>query len=144
MYSRVKIPLYLYPIYQHHYTYIVTHGGRGGAKSLSIVDYLLIKSFEDKNCQYLCAREIQKTLMSSVFAVFDYKIRNFGWSKYFHIQKSESCITNLATGVKIYFRGLWNDPDGLKGFFNLKIFQLYCFQEHSIKNQYYFEQFLLW
>jgi phage terminase large subunit len=98
----------------------VLHGGRGGAKSLSIVDYLIVKSFEDKHCQYLCAREIQNSLLASVFSVFQEKIYDLGFSQYFRVVESRGFIHNIASDVKIYFKGLWRDPNAIKGIVNLK------------------------
>ncbi len=118
--SKIIIPTYLDPIYVHHYTYIILHGGRGGAKSLSIVDYLIIKSFEDKHCQYLCAREIQNSLLASVFSVFQEKIYDLGFSKHFRVVESRGFIHNITSDVKIHFKGLWRDPNAIKGIMNLK------------------------
>jgi phage terminase large subunit len=120
MKSKVIIPSYLAKIYQHHYTYIVLHGGRGGGKSLSIVDYLIVKSFEDRHCQYLCAREIQNSLLASVFSVFQEKIHDFEFGKYFRIVESRGLIHNIITDVKIHFKGLWRDPNAIKGIMNLQ------------------------
>lgn len=120
MHAKITIPRYLHPIYKHHYTYIILYGGRGGAKSLSLVDYLITKSFEDKNCQYLCAREIQNSLLASVFSVFQEKIYDLGFSQYFRIVESRGVIHNIASGVKIHFKGLWRDPNAIKGIVNLK------------------------
>ena len=120
MHSKITVPLYLHPIYKHHYTYIVLHGGRGGAKSLSIVDYLIFKSFEDKNCQYLCAREIKNSLLASVFSVFQEKIYDLGFSDYFRVVESRGLIHNITSDVKIHFKGLWRDPNAIKGIVNLK------------------------
>jgi len=120
MHSKITIPRYLYPIYQNHYTYIVLYGGRGGAKSLSLVDYLIFKSFEDRHCQYLCAREIQNSLLASVFSVFQEKIYDLGFSNYFRVVESRGFIQNITSDVKIHFKGLWRDPNAIKGIVNLK------------------------
>ena len=69
-------PKWLQPIYDNYYTFIVLYGGRGGAKSFSIADYLIIKSFKYSNCYFLCAREIQSSLLSSVFSVVEKQIRD--------------------------------------------------------------------
>ena len=117
---KITPPRYLLPIYKHHYTYIVLYGGRGGAKSLSLVDYLIFKSFKDKHCQYLCAREIQNSLLASVFSVFQEKIYDLGFSNYFRVVESRGFIQNITSDVKIHFKGLWRDPNAIKGIVNLK------------------------
>lgn len=117
---KITPPRYLLPIYKHHYTYIVLYGGRGGAKSLSLVDYLIFKSFEDRHCQYLCAREIQNSLLASVFSVFQEKIYDLGFSNYFRVVESRGFIQNITSDVKIHFKGLWRDPNAIKGIVNLK------------------------
>lgn len=116
----IEVPEWLLPIYEQHFTYIALYGGRGGAKSLSLVDYLIVKSFEDDNCQYLCAREIQNSLLASVFAVFRDKIYEHGLEQYFRIIESRGLIINTSTNVNIYFKGLWRDPNAIKGIVNLK------------------------
>ncbi len=117
----IQMPEWIYPIYERHYAFIVGYGGRGGAKSFSIADYLISQSFDrsNSNCYFLCAREIQSSLLASVYSVIDMQIRDLGVSKFFSITKQG--ITNKVTGVKIIFRGLWKDPDAIKGIPNLKI-----------------------
>jgi phage terminase large subunit len=117
----IQMPEWIYPIYEKHYAFIVGYGGRGGAKSFSIADYLISQSFNrsNSNCYFLCAREIQSSLLASVYSVIDMQIRDLGVSKFFSVTKQG--ITNKVTGVKIIFRGLWKDPDAIKGIPNLKI-----------------------
>jgi len=112
-------PKWLKSIYKNYYTFIVLYGGRGGAKSFSIADYLIIKSFKYSNCYFLCAREIQSSLLSSVFSVVEKQIRDSDLLEYFNITKQG--ITNKVTGVKIIFKGLWRDPDSIKGIPDLKL-----------------------
>jgi phage terminase large subunit len=112
-------PKWLESIYENYYTFIVLYGGRGGAKSFSIADYLIIKSFKYSNCYFLCAREIQSSLLSSVFSVVEKQIRDLDLLEYFNITKQG--ITNKVTGVKIIFKGLWRDPDSIKGIPDLKL-----------------------
>jgi phage terminase large subunit len=112
-------PKWLQPIYDNYYTFIVLYGGRGGAKSFSIADYLIIKSFKYSNCYFLCAREIQSSLLSSVFSVVEKQIRDLDLLEYFNITKQG--IINKVTGVKIIFKGLWRDPDSIKGIPDLKL-----------------------
>ena len=112
-------PKWLQPIYEKYYTFIILYGGRGGAKSFSIADYLIIKSFKYSNCYFLCARKIQSSLLSSVFSVVEKQIRDLDLLEYFNITKQG--ITNKETGVKIIFKGLWRDPDSIKGIPDLKL-----------------------
>ena len=116
----ISTPEWLKPIYQNHYTFVVLYGGRGGGKSLNIVEYLLVTSFQDSNCQYLCAREVQNSLLASVFAVFQEKIFDLGLSPYFRVVESRGLIENITTKVKIHFKGLWRDPNAIKGIVNIK------------------------
>lgn len=112
-------PLWLKPIYENYYAFIVAYGGRAGAKSFSIADYLILKSFDYKDCYFLCAREIQSSLMSSVYSVVVNQIRALDLLDYFKITREG--VINKETGVIIIFRGLWRDPDSIKGIPNLKI-----------------------
>jgi len=115
----LSCPKWLVPIYNNYYTFIVLYGGRGGAKSFSIADYLIVKSFKYYNCYFLCAREIQASLLSSVFSVVEKQIRDLNLLEYFKITKEG--IINKVTGVKIIFKGLWKDPDSIKGIPDLKL-----------------------
>ena len=79
----------------------------------------IIKSFKYSNCYFLCARKIQSSLLSSVFSVVEKQIRDLDLLEYFNITKQG--ITNKVTGVKIIFKGLWRDPDSIKGIPDLKL-----------------------
>ena len=116
---KFNTPDWMLPIYKQKYTFIVYYGGRGGGKSFSIADYMIMKSFEYTNCYFLCAREIQSSLMSSVYSVIVNQIRELGLLRSFKITREG--IKNLQSGVNIIFRGLWRDPDSIKGIPNLKI-----------------------
>ena len=115
----LKTPQWILPIYKQIYSFVVYYGGRGGGKSFSIADYFIAKSFEYKDCYFLCAREIQSSLISSVYSVVVNQIRRHNLLDYFIITREG--IINKATDVKIIFKGLWRDPDSIKGIPNLKI-----------------------
>ncbi len=116
---KIQTPKYVLPIYKQKYTFVVCYGGRGGAKSFSIADYLIVQSFKYRDCYFLCAREIQSSLMTSVYSVMLYQIKALNLSEYF--KDTREGIFNKVTGVNIIFRGLWRDPDSIKGIPNLKI-----------------------
>jgi len=128
---QITPPSWLKPIYEpNDYNFIVVYGGRGGGKTFNIVEYLIYQSFAMRDCYFLCAREIQKSLLASTYSVLDQQIKHLGLSKYFSLTREG--IVNKVTGVKFIFRGLWRDPDSIKGIPNLKI--IYIDEAANISN----------
>jgi len=117
----VKPPIWLEPIYNtnNNYNFICVYGGRASGKTYNIADYLIVQSFFMRDCYILCAREIQKSLLASTYSVIDIQIKALGLEKYFKF--SRDGIVNTLTNVKFIFKGLWSDPDSIKGIPNIQI-----------------------
>lgn len=91
----------------------VEYGGRGSAKTRTIVSILL------NNVQYfgwriVCMREIMKSLDDSVYTEFVDEIERTGRSQYFKIIKGQ--ISCPLSGGVIKFDGLFRNQQKLKGY----------------------------
>ncbi|MGH8032706.1 MAG: PBSX family phage terminase large subunit [Luteimonas sp.] len=101
----LQLPVKLLPILQPR-RFKVLHGGRGGAKSHTVAQVLLMRSMQHK-LRILCVREVQKSLAQSSKRVLEDYIERLGLSAYFAItKKEEDSITCLLTGSTFSFSGL--------------------------------------
>ena len=92
----------------------VMHGGRGGGKSHSVAQWLILEAMTARH-RILCVREVQKSLAeSSMQVIKDYIIR-MGVSEYFDTLKTE--IRCRLTGSTFSFSGLKDHTaDTIKSF----------------------------
>jgi phage terminase large subunit len=90
--------------------YKAVHGGRGSAKSHSIADYLVTEG-RKRRMRFLCAREIQKSLSTSVHQLLQDKIVE-------HKAQGEYQVTRDGIrgphGTHFLFAGLKSNPDSVK------------------------------
>lgn len=109
----VQFPEKLVPIFEPK-RFKVMHGGRGGGKSHTIAQVLLLEAMK-RRVRILCVREVQKSLAeSSMQVIKDYIIR-LGLSAYFDVLKSE--IRCKTTGATFSFSGLKDHTaDSIKSF----------------------------
>ena len=97
----IRIPAKLQPLLQPR-RFKVIHGGRGGAKSHTVVQLLLAMGVRSK-LRILCGREVQKSLKeSSTQLLLDY-IARLGLSSYYQPLKNEIRGCN---GTVFTFTGL--------------------------------------
>jgi len=66
--------------------YKVFYGGRGGAKSHSFAEALVLMSIQ-KKIRVLCTREFQNSIADSVHRLLEDKIKKFGLNDMFKITK---------------------------------------------------------
>lgn len=97
----------LYQPYRHK----AFHGGRGGAKSHSIGEALVIHSAQ-RELRIVGARQFQNSIRDSSKELIEKKIYKFGLQKKFWIGKSE--IVNERTGSRFTFIGLERNPDSAR------------------------------
>lgn len=89
----------------------VLYGGRGGAKSHSVAEALLIEGMESP-VRILCCREVQVSIKQSVHQLLEDKIKALGLSGFYQVLDQE---IRGANGTLIVFRGLSNETaDSLK------------------------------
>lgn len=98
----LEIPAKLLPIFKPK-RFKVMHGGRGGGKSHSVAQALVVMAYQRK-LRILCVREVQKTLaQSSKQVIVDY-IDKLGLAPWFTVLESE--IRCTRTGSTFNFSGL--------------------------------------
>ena len=104
------------------YRYIFIKGGRSGGKSHEVVNYLVERSFSEKDLKIVGLREIQKSIDKSSKSLVDNKIKAMGLKKYYKSIQSE--IKKLIPGDDghFYFQGM-NDltADNIKSLEDYKI-----------------------
>lgn len=124
---KVQFPEKLAPIFEPK-RFKVMHGGRGGGKSHTVAQVLLLKAME-RRCRILCVREVQKSLAESSMQVLKDYIDRLGLSGYFEVLKSEiRCRTTKST---FSFSGLKDHTaDSIKSFEGADI--VWCEEAHSI------------
>lgn len=98
----LQIPVKLVPILKPR-RFKVMHGGRGGGKSHTVAQILLMLSMQ-RRLRILCVREVQKSLKQSSMQVLKDYIRRLGLDAYFDCLKTE--IRCLRTGSTFEFSGL--------------------------------------
>lgn len=109
----VQFPEKLTPIFQPK-RFKVMHGGRGGGKSHTVAQVLLLKAMEAKR-RILCVREVQKSLAESSMQVLKDYIGRLKLDAYFEVLKTE--IRCRTTGSTFSFSGLKDHTaDSIKSF----------------------------
>jgi len=91
--------------------YVVLYGGRGGMKSWTAAQALIIKAYTRKRL-VLCAREFQTSIKDSVHSVLKNQISDMGLGPWFDIQKTE--IRSTTTGSLFIFKGLHHNVSEIK------------------------------
>lgn len=111
----LNLPVKLLPILKPR-RFKVMHGGRGGAKSHTVAQVLLMLSMQRK-LRILCVREVQKSLKDSVWQLLlDYMDRH-NLRSFFDVVKTDSRITCRLTGSTFAFSGLKDHTaDSIKSF----------------------------
>ncbi len=97
--------------------YKALYGGRGGAKSHSVAGRLVLMG-ADRPIRWLCAREIQKSISSSVKQLIDDKIRAAGLGPISDggsgFYRSTDRGVYGANGTEFLFAGLRTNPESVK------------------------------
>ena len=96
-------------LFQPH-RYKVFWGGRGGAKSWSFADALLVLASQ-RPLRILCAREIQKSLKQSVLHLLTSRAKDLGLGEFYSEVGNELIGEN---GSVFIFEGLWRNVDEIK------------------------------
>jgi len=110
---------------ENKYRYKIYYGGRGGAKTLSFIGALLLKTMQRK-MRILCVREIQKSIKDSVWKnlkdfieehkLFDNNKKNV-WDDWDITDKS----IRYKNGSEFIFCGLKNNSTQIKSMANIDI-----------------------
>jgi phage terminase large subunit-like protein len=109
----LQIPVKLLPILQPR-RYKVMHGGRGGGKSHTVAQVLLMFAMQ-RRLRILCIREVQKSIQTSSKKVLEDYIGRLGLSAYFDVQRTT--IICRTTGSTFEFSGLQDHTaDSIRSF----------------------------
>lgn len=109
----VQMPAKLLPVLQPK-RFKILYGGRGGAKSHTVAQILIMLSMQRK-LRILCVREVQKSLAQSSMQVIKDYIERLGLGAYFDTLKTE--IRCRTTGSTFNFSGLKDHTaDSIKSF----------------------------
>lgn len=109
----LQIPVKLLPILKPM-RFKIMHGGRGGGKSHTVAQVLLMRSMQQK-LRILCIREVQKSIATSSMQVLADYIARLGLSAYFDVQKTR--IVCRTTGSTFEFSGLQDHTaDSIRSF----------------------------
>lgn len=100
--------------------HIILHGGRGGGKSESVAQVLILISRMVKT-RILCTREIQNSMADSVYRMLEEWINIMGLQSEFKL--TQNSIINIATGTDFIFKGLAHSirTDSLKSLKGVQI-----------------------
>lgn len=108
--AEVSLPEYASDLWEP-VDHVAWYGGRGGAKSWSVADYLLIDGAENERRTVGC-REIQRNINESVKQGLDDAIARLGMNDYYESTDKE--IRGLRNNTLFTFMGLWRNPSGIK------------------------------
>lgn len=86
-------------------------GGSSSGKSFFITDKIVIDTIN--GCNWLCCRNVGKTIRNSVFNEIVKSISSMGVREYFRVNKSDMVITCTLNNKQILFCGL-DDPEKVK------------------------------
>lgn len=99
----IEIPEIALPLLTEQRRYKSLRGGRGSAKSHTVVRALLARGMSERRFRAVCAREVQKSIDTSVKRLFDDLIDEYQLHDYFDSQKTK-ILTYL--GGEYTFMGL--------------------------------------
>jgi phage terminase large subunit len=109
------------------------YGGRGSGKSESFARCFLLLSIKEPDANFLCVREIQKSIDASVKKLLDEIIQKLNLQGYF--ESMRDCIYRIHEGKRcgqFIFRGLRDDTaaDSLKSMYGIKY--VWIEEAHSV------------
>jgi len=113
----LEIPRKLEPFLTKQKRFKIAFGGRGGAKSQTLSDILLMKC-QTESLNIGCFREFQNSIEDSVFSLMVEEIRRMNIAGYRHTEKT---IDNNSGG-KFRFKGLARNIESIKSMFGFNIF----------------------
>ena len=113
---KARIPERLEPLCHHHALYVV-YGGRGGGKTQSICQILLLKALSEK-LLILCLREYMNSIKDSTHRTLVAQIEELGMRDEFEILKST--IVCKRTGSEFIFSGM-NHPESIQSLYGCNV-----------------------
>ena len=117
--ATVMVPVKLEPVLTNPKKYIIIYGGRGGAKSMTVIDILAAETKDDAS-KTMCFREVQKSLKNSVFNGIESEIKRIGFEGYTSVPSSSEIRHD--NGGLFSFWGLSGNLADMKSLFGYKRF----------------------
>lgn len=115
----ILVPIKLEPMLLTKKKYKIAYGGRGGGKSITVMD-LLSAEAKDFGSSVMCFREVQKSLKESVFKGLKGEIRRLGFEGFKPIE-SQGEIRH-SNGALFSFWGLNTNLANMKSLYGYKRF----------------------
>lgn len=104
---------------KYKYRHIIIHGGRGSGKSTGVADFLIFKSYTETH-KIICARQVQKSIATSVYALLKRRIEELGIEKHYYM--TNQMIKCKHTGSTFEFIGLEQNIESIKSIDNISYF----------------------
>ena len=98
--------------------YVIIYGGSSASKSYSMMQHVILKSFEDTG-SWLIIRKFASDIYNSVYEGIEQIIKDWGLTDQFIIRQSPLRMVNRQTGARIIFKGL-DDSEKIKSIFKIK------------------------
>lgn len=90
--------------------------GRNSGKSYNMYNLCILVTFKEIDNNILILRASKTQIMKSVFTLMLNNIYTAHLERFFKVRRKAMQIENLLTGSIIYFDGIEDDPDRIKGF----------------------------
>ena len=131
---RFQIPELLAPLEHSEARYKGAKGGRGSGKSYFFADKLIRRFLANPDTQWVCFREVQKSISKSSKKLIEDRIYQFGLHDYFEILQTE-IRSKLGKG-EIIFQGLQDHTvdsiKSLEGFDGCWVEEAQTITQHSL------------
>jgi len=119
MATNIQIPTKLGRIFEKkNVRYRAAYGGRGSAKSITFARMILLKSLE-KPGKYLCCRELQKSIKTSVHSLLIAEIKAMGLDAFFDVGKEY--LRTIDGSSEFLFFGLRSNAEEIKSTHGVRI-----------------------
>lgn len=106
----IQIPIEFKSLFNEGWREAAVYGGRYGLKSHTVGRYLLIQARLRKT-RIACFREFQNSISESSHQLLSDLIKIYGLTDF---EVTNSGIINKVTGSDFFFKGLWNNEQGIK------------------------------
>ena len=111
----MQIPRAIEPLFRTPKTHNKIRGGRGGAKTRTVVS-LIVEVMRQTPLCVICGREVQKSLKESSFLAFKNEIYRNNYGRYFNIIESQGVIESVAGGRAVFIGLQQHTVDSIKSY----------------------------
>src|SRR5678816_2337641 len=111
----MQIPRAIEPLFKTPNTHNKIRGGRGGAKTRTVVS-LIVEVMKQAPLCVICGREVQKSLKESSFLALKNEIYRNGYGRHFNIIESQGVIESVAGGRAVFIGLQQHTVDSIKSY----------------------------